>query len=320
MKYYLTLDTVTDFKVLYDKNLLNGVRFNTCKWTNSLGQIEQILELASQVQTEILIDIPFPYNKIRIIESNIDNNYIQRNNTYYFTYDPKKFLHQKNCCLISNPNKIIDSSTIYYADGNGAFKITDIEKDMIQTVALNNFIIWNTKGISWGLQSESQQWLYNLKTLLNKYGKLPNLKILLSFVTKETDIIMFKKSLSKSIKVLAKIEGKDSLSCLNKIAESSDGIVLARGDLLTHNGIDKFIQATLSVPYIAKKMHKPFYVATDILISLYDYALPRRSEISDIMLLSNLGYTNFIFKKNMENYPRAIELIENISKYKEYNM
>ena len=58
--------------------------------------------------------------------------------------------------------------------------------------------------------------------------------IALSFVRNASDIEDLKKILksnSKKIKIIAKIEDQEGLSNINEIAECSDGVMVARGDL-----------------------------------------------------------------------------------------
>lgn len=317
MNYYLTLDSPKDYYKLYNNYLLKGIRFNVCKDTDSIQKITEILIDMADKGIEVIIDIPYPYNKTRIIKTNIVNGIIRKGQKIYFTSDKAQYQKLNNCCLVSKANKPIDGNIIYYADGNGSFKIIKKGSKVIETVALNNFTIWTTKGLTIGLSRESDQWIKNVKDIFNCYSDKIRIILFLSFVTEAKDLEQFRKELSPNIRLFSKIETKESVDCIEKIIKASDGIVLARGDLLSNAGLVDFINATIKIPFLSQKYNKECFVATDILTSYYDYAIPRRSEISDVYLLTSLGYKNYIFKKNMENYQDAIMLIEKINKIKQ---
>ncbi len=82
--------------------------------------------------------------------------------------------------------------------------------------------------------------------------------------------------------IISKIEKKTALKNLNNIVESSDGVMVARGDLGVENPIEE-------VPIIQKKIISlcnskavPVITATQMLESMVQNASPTRAEVTDV--------------------------------------
>lgn len=109
--------------------------------------------------------------------------------------------------------------------------------------------------------------------------------IALSFVRSAQEIRHLKRfveSRSKRTQVLAKIEKREALAHLEEIIDSSDGILIARGDLAVEMGNER-------VPVIQKKIirqcnlrAKTVIIATQMLMSMVENPRPTRAEASDV--------------------------------------
>jgi pyruvate kinase len=106
-----------------------------------------------------------------------------------------------------------------------------------------------------------------------------------SFVQKAADISVLRELLGSKaddFKVFAKVESYTALINLDEIIDEADGIIVARGDLGVCIPIYK-------VPVIQKEIikkcrlrNKPVVVATQMLESMTEEALPTRAEVSDV--------------------------------------
>ena len=107
----------------------------------------------------------------------------------------------------------------------------------------------------------------------------------LSFVRRAEDIQLLRQHLSNrrsDIQIIAKIEKAEALQHIDGIIESSDGLMVARGDL----GVELDLAR---VPIIQKDLirrcqtaGKPVIVATQMLQSMIEQASPTRAEVSDV--------------------------------------
>jgi len=132
---------------------------------------------------------------------------------------------------------------------------------------------------------------------------------------------------AENIAVLAKIETPEGVRNIEEIAESSDGIVIARGDLGMHFPLEEIPVIQDEIIRVAMKKRKPVILATELLTSMVDRVIPTRSEIValysavkqgiDALLLTGetavgkypvrvVSWANRIVKKAMESIESPI--------------
>lgn len=85
--------------------------------------------------------------------------------------------------------------------------------------------------------------------------------------------------INRSIRVLAKIESLDSLQKLEEIAEASDGIMVARGDLGVEIPLEQIPTVQEEITRICRQLNKPVIVASQLLESMVEYPTPTRAEV-----------------------------------------
>ena len=110
--------------------------------------------------------------------------------------------------------------------------------------------------------------------------------VAMSFVKTSEDIIKLKSFIqdhNSSASIIAKIERAEAVERIDAIAEVSDGLMIARGDLALEVGLAK-------VPYLQKKIIKTAkrfdcfsIVATQMMESMIGAMMPTRAEVSDIV-------------------------------------
>ena len=109
--------------------------------------------------------------------------------------------------------------------------------------------------------------------------------VALSFVAHEQSIIRAKKILAahnSKAKVITKIERPAALDNLERILKVTDGVMVARGDLAIEVSLEK-------VPFLQKEITRKAHlkkvgviIATQMLESMTEHALPTRAEVSDV--------------------------------------
>ena len=109
--------------------------------------------------------------------------------------------------------------------------------------------------------------------------------IALSFVRNASDIEDLKKILksnSKKIKIIAKIEDQEGLSNINEIAECSDGVMVARGDLGIETDLSDLPNIQRKIMSTCARHGKRSIVATHLLESMIENPTPTRAEVTDV--------------------------------------
>jgi pyruvate kinase len=107
----------------------------------------------------------------------------------------------------------------------------------------------------------------------------------LSFVRSAEDIVAVRRELAKydlAIPVMSKIEHPLAIENLKEIIASSNGVMVARGDLAVEMGHE--IVPTLQKRIVREAITQaiPVVVATQMLESMIDSAEPTRAEVSDV--------------------------------------
>jgi len=85
-----------------------------------------------------------------------------------------------------------------------------------------------------------------------------------------------------SMPIIAKIEKPQALRAIEEIAQAADGIMVARGDLGVEMDIPEVPPAQKRIIRAAGRWGKPCIVATQMLETMIDSAIPTRAEASDV--------------------------------------
>ncbi len=139
----------------------------------------------------------------------------------------------------------------------------------------------NFPGITLNVPTLTNQDKVDLKIALDEGADW----IALSFVrsandVKEVHAIM--DEAGKRLPVMAKIEKWEAIKDVNAIAESFDGIMVARGDLGVEIPAEQVPIAQKQMIDVSRSLGKPIVIATQLLESMIDSLTPTRAEVSDI--------------------------------------
>lgn len=85
--------------------------------------------------------------------------------------------------------------------------------------------------------------------------------------------------LCSDIGVIAKIESVDSLKNLEDIIKSSDGAMVARGDLGAQIPLELVPSVQQQIVQLCRQLNKPVIVASQLLESMIEYPIPTRAEV-----------------------------------------
>lgn len=106
--------------------------------------------------------------------------------------------------------------------------------------------------------------------------------IALSFVQRAEDVAELKKLARGKAGVLAKIEKPKALEALPALLELTDSLMVARGDLGVELPLEAVPGRQKEITRAARIAGKPVVVATQMLESMIEAAVPTRAEVSDV--------------------------------------
>jgi pyruvate kinase len=179
--------------------------------------------------------------------------------------------------------KIKKSNKILIDDGKFVFKITKFSKNSIQTICQNDFVIKNFKSIHIpGLEVDFDDLTAKDKRDISIAKKLGCNWIALSYVKNSKIIKQTRKLIPQDTGIIAKVENKSAIKNIKDIIQSSDAIMVARGDLAVEIGANEVPHVQLDIVKKCSELGKPVIIATQMLESMVENNKPTRAEINDI--------------------------------------
>jgi pyruvate kinase len=181
---------------------------------------------------------------------------------------------------------VVKDDTLLLDDGKIAFRVEKVEGDQVHCIVIQAGVLSNNKGINklgGGLTAPALTTKDFADIQFAAESKLDYLAV--SFVRDSTDIILTRTLLATHngrCAVIAKIERVEAITNLENIVKSSDGIMVARGDLAVEVGDAQVPALQKKMIKCAQKYHKLSIVATQMLESMITNPVATRAEISDI--------------------------------------
>lgn len=173
-------------------------------------------------------------------------------------------------------------SIVRLDDSKLTLKVEVSDKKHIQAIALNNHFLENGKRIHF--ESKPKGRIFSDRRdaeELEGIAESPIDAIFVSFVEASDDLKKIRKIINnKTIQLVAKIESKKAVDNIEEILSASDGIMIARGDLMNDVGFENLFSHQKKL--IQKNGGKPVIMATEMLESMIDATVPLRAEVSDI--------------------------------------
>ena len=249
--------------------------------------IENTRKISDKLNIPIAIIQDLQGPKIRI--GKIKNDKIKLKDGQNLNIQLSDVLGTNKTISISNKNLFQDINPdehILIDDGKIKLKVLNKTKNLISTIVERGGELKSNKGVN---LPDTDILLSSLTDKDKKdldFGLENGVDwVALSFVRSSKDVYELRKIInSKKLKtkIIAKIEKPQALKNLDKIIESSDALMVARGDL----GVEIPME---SVPIYQKrivnkcnKQFKPVIIATQMLESMIDSKTPTRAEANDV--------------------------------------
>jgi len=278
---------------IFKKNIINnlirsGVDGFRINFSHNLTGIEKIVKIIRDCEKlnakpiAIVADLQGIKLRIgKILENQVS---LKRGDT--FNFDLNKKIGSQSRVYLPYPEifkKIKKSNKILIDDGKFVFKITKLAKNSIQTVCQNDCIIKNFKSIHIpGLEVDFDDLTVKDKRDITVAKKLGCNWIALSYVKNSKIIKQTRKLIPQDTGIIAKIENKSAIKNIKDIINTSDAIMVARGDLAVEIGANEVPHVQLDIVKKCSELGKPVIIATQMLESMIESNKPTRAEINDV--------------------------------------
>jgi pyruvate kinase len=104
----------------------------------------------------------------------------------------------------------------------------------------------------------------------------------LSFVLSAADVLRLKDKIAGKTLIVAKIEKAKAMESLDEIVDSTDALMVARGDLGVELPFERVPRAQKRIIRWGNFVARPVITATQMLGSMIDHSRPTRAEVSDV--------------------------------------
>jgi pyruvate kinase len=278
---------------IFKKNIINnlirsgvdGFRINFSHNLTGIEKIVKIIRDCEKINSKpIAIVADLQGIKLRI--GKIFGNQVSLKKGDAFNFDLNKKIGSQSRVYLPYPEifkKIKKSNKILIDDGKFVFKIKKLTKNSIQTVCQNDCTIKNFKSIHIpGLEVEFDDLTVKDKRDITIAKKLGCNWIALSYVKNSKIIKQTRKLIPQDTGIIAKIENKSAIKNIKDIIQTSDAIMVARGDLAVEIGANEVPHVQLDIVKKCSELGKPVIIATQMLESMIENNKPTRAEINDI--------------------------------------
>lgn len=306
------IDKLITMGIVYFR--INLSRYNSMK--DFVEHLDKVQELRAYYKNDIniLIDLPYPNEKIRIFREKYDYKDV--------TYGDEIIVESANSPTSKNEvfranvvdiDKLLENynGAIIYGDGELTFSLKEIntEKKSVTLIADQEGRVFSRKAISFGKIIPSQ---IDVEEMINKVNCVHPDAIALSFVDDVKSIMKIREHLDPSITVFSKIENYDGVNKIKDISKISD-VIVARGDLLINTSCADFSNVQDKIIEEAKGNNKKVAVATGILQSFAKRNIPTQAELIDLGNIKSKEIEYVIINYALvrsNNIRKAISIIE----------
>jgi len=278
---------------IFKKNIINqlirsGVDGFRINFSHNLSGIEKIVKIIRDCEKlnakPIAIVADLQGIKLRIGKILKNQASLKRGDT--FNFDLNKKIGSQSRVYLPYPEifkKIKKSNKILIDDGKFVFKIAKFSKNSIQTICQNDCIIKNFKSIHIpGLEVDFDDLTAKDKKDISIAKRLGCNWIALSYVKNSKIIKQTRKLIPQDTGIIAKVENKSAIKNIKDIIQTSDAIMVARGDLAVEIGANEVPHVQLDIVKKCSELGKPVIIATQMLESMIENNKPTRAEINDI--------------------------------------
>ena len=265
---------------------VDAFRINFSHNTSGISRIiSKIRKIEKKIDKKLSVIADLQGVKLRIGKVKNENQRIKFNQKFIF--DSKK--NPGDCFRINFPypailKKIKKGNKILIDDGKFLFTVISKKGNSIITKCrTQNCVIRSNKSfhipnLDMTFNKLTQKDKKDIKTAI----KLGCNWIALSYLQNEKLILETRKLIKKDMGIISKIENKHALKNIKKIIQSTDSIMIARGDLAVDIGHSEVPKVQLSLIKKCSQFSKSVIVATQMLESMIENNTATRAEVNDI--------------------------------------
>ena len=230
----------------------------------------------------ILADMQGP--KLRVGTFENDKIILEDGDLFHFDLDPTPGSTRRVCLPHPEILKALEpKTTLLLDDGKLRFEVVSCNEKEAEVKVLVGGVLSNRKGVN------VPDVILPIPALTEKDKKDLDFAlklgvdwVALSFVQRVEDVEQAKEIIKGRAKIIVKIEKPSAVQSIEPIAQISDGIMVARGDLGVEMAPEDVPAVQRLIINTCHRYGKPVVVATQMLESMITAPSPTRAEVSDV--------------------------------------
>jgi|SRR3989344_1054954 len=189
--------------------------------------------------------------------------------------------------------KVKRGERLYIFDGKVRTTVTSVKDGVVHIRADNDGVLVKRKGINLPDTDLGGDVITTKDRKDITFGSGQDIDyVAQSFVQHASDITKLRtilKGVGSNARIIAKIETKAALDNIEEIVQTTDAVMVARGDLASETEPEAVPVAQRQIIGLGLRYAKPTIVATQMLASMTEASEPTRAEVSDIATAVILG-------------------------------
>jgi pyruvate kinase len=303
----------------------NGLRLNFSHGTNEERdrQISWIRKASKELDKPVAIIQDLQGPKIRLGDFD-DIIQVKKGQTLRFSYDAEWVSTGIIPTQYDLSTKIKRGERLYIYDGKVRCIVTSVKDGIVYAEAENAGILIQRKGMNLPDTDFAGDVITEKDKADLAYGSQQDIDyIAMSFVQTAKDIETMRrliKNLSVERKIIAKVETQLAVENIEAIVQTSDAIMVARGDLAVETLPESVPIVQRQIIGLGLKYGKPTIVATQMLASMTEMPEPTRAEVSDIATAVLVGADCVMLSDETASgqYPlEAVKVMKRVIRYTE---
>lgn len=293
-KIVATIGPATESEDCLTKLIIAGVNVVRLNMSHGVegdhqARLNTIRKVANKLNKEvgILVDLPGP--KIRIAKFKNTKITLNENDKIILdsTYDP----NNGTASIVGIdykdlPKDVAAKDILLLDDGRIILEVESVKDTKINCITKLGGVLSNNKGINRQGGGLSADAITEKDKIGIKFAAKNNVDFLaLSFPREKADIELGRKLLydaGGNADIVAKIERCEAIDNLDEIIESSDAVMVARGDLGVEIGFAELPAVQKHIISRARTMDRAVITATQMMESMIENSIPTRAEVTDV--------------------------------------
>ena len=271
------------------QNGLNIARINLSH--AKVKDMETILKNVKRIRRELKVPLPIMLDtrgpELRV--KTFKNGSVDIKNGQNFIFTARDVEGDEGIVSLNLP-KLVEAikvgDRILAVNGLITFKVVDKVGGDLVTKAQNSGVLSNRKSLSVPNLKFNTPYLNEADKSDILWGIKNDIDLIAaSFVNSKEDVQVLRKFIETNggnMKIIAKIESQRGVNNLDEIVQSSDAIMVARGDLGVELPVEKLPEIQKRVIKKTREAGKSVIIATEMLESMITNNRPTRAEVSDV--------------------------------------